>query len=36
VAPLSSERTSARGDGMEVLVYLDRDDGKKYVQAVYD
>jgi protein ImuB len=25
-----------RGDGLEVLVYLNRDDGKKYVQALYD
>lgn len=28
-------RSPAR-DGMEVLVYLNRDDGKKYVQALYD
>jgi hypothetical protein len=29
---------SARGrrDGLEVLVYLNRDNGKKYVQALYD
>jgi protein ImuB len=26
----------ARGDGIEVLVYLNRDDDKKYVQALYD
>jgi protein ImuB len=33
-APAS--RALARGDGVEVLVYLNRDDGRKYVQAVYD
>lgn len=31
-----ASRASSRGDGMEVLVYLNRDDGKKYVQALYD
>jgi hypothetical protein len=29
-------KASTRGDGIEVLVYLNRDDGKKYVQALYD
>lgn len=38
VSPNSSAPASkaARGDGVEVLVYLNRDDGKKYVQALFD
>jgi protein ImuB len=31
-----SMRRAQRGDGLEVLVYLNRDDGRKYVQALYD
>jgi protein ImuB len=31
-----NKRHVQRGDGLEVLVYLNRDDGKKYVQALYD
>ena len=29
-------RPSGNDGGVEVLVYLDRDDGKKYVQALFD
>jgi protein ImuB len=36
VASRAASPTVARGDGVEVLVYLNRDDGKKYVQALYD
>jgi protein ImuB len=36
-APSSAGRfAAARGEGLEVLVYLNRDDGKRYVQALYD
>lgn len=28
--------SKAAADGLEVLVYLNRDNGKKYVQAIYD
>ncbi len=28
--------SARRGEGLEVLVYLNRDDGKRYVQALYD
>jgi protein ImuB len=36
-APASAGRfAAARGEGLEVLVYLNRDDGKRYVQALYD
>jgi protein ImuB len=36
-APSPAGRLAAgRGDGLEVLVYLNRDDGKRYVQALYD
>jgi protein ImuB len=36
VSRAAASRALARGDGVEVLVYLNRDDGKKYVQALYD
>jgi hypothetical protein len=32
----AASRAVLRDDGVEVLVYLNRDDGKKYVQALYD
>lgn len=37
-SPVASRAASqtVRGDGVEVLVYLNRDDGRKYVQALYD
>jgi protein ImuB len=37
-SPIASAAASKAtcGDGVEVLVYLNRDDGKKYVQALYD
>jgi hypothetical protein len=35
-ASIPAPRSSARCAGIEVLVYLNRDDGKKYVQALYD
>jgi protein ImuB len=31
-----STRLRGRSEGMEVLVYLNRDDGKKYVQGLFD
>lgn len=35
-APYSPASAASARDGVEVLVYLDRDNGKKYVQALYD
>jgi protein ImuB len=32
----ASSHLRGRSEGMEVLVYLNRDDGKKYVQGLYD
>ena len=35
-APRFPSASPARGEGLEVLVYRDRDGGKQYVQALYD
>ena len=32
----ASSHLRGRSEGMEVLIYLNRDDGKKYVQGLYD